>query len=376
MKDQTVQIQLNDVSTLPKNIEQNQNSKAENNQKCSKLTKILIVLGILVVVIAFILILLFVIIKINDDDDDDNRIDNRIPIIIDVDEGGDDMIAYIVANNSKKYNILGITTVSSYYYVEEVGKIWLRFLEYMNFDNKVYLGEDHPLVRKTNKLPFVHYYGFEMPNTTKKYETKGGVDFMYETIKNYKKKITIFSLGPLTNLGKLFQRDKTIINNIKEIIIMGGAKYGGNVQENLKAEYNIYNDAEAAEIVFNCGIQIKIIGEETKMDFDDDFYQKLLDINTRSSIFTYYAVKGTFETWNDNWVYDPITILYHLDNDVIVLKDYYTEVNTTSPDVNGTDYGTMYFFEPNENIKPNIKYTEELHLKKCYDDLVYYLKMY
>ena len=152
---------------------------------------------------------------------------------------------------------------------------------------------------------------------------------------------------------------------------MGGAKYGGNVQENLKAEYNIYNDAEAAEIVFNCGIQIKIIGEETKMDFDDDFYQKLLDINTRSSIFTYYAVKGTFETWNDNWVYDPITILYHLDNDVIVLKDYYTEVNTTSPDVNGTDYGTMYFFEPNENIKPNIKYTEELHLEKCYDDGVF-----
>ena len=295
------------------------------------------------VIIAFILILLFIILKINDDDEDDNR----IPVIFDVDEGGDDMVAYIVANNSKRYNILGVTTVSSYYYVEDVGNIWLRFFEHMNFDNKVYLGEDHPLVRKTDKLPFAHYYGFEMPNTTKKYETKGGVDFLYETIKNHKKKVTIFSLGPLTNLGKLFQRDKTIINNIKEIIIMGGAKDGGNVKQNPKAEYNVYNDAEAAEIVFNCGIQVKVIGEEIKMDFDDDFYQELLDIGTKSSIFTYNAIKGTFETWNNNYVYDPITVLYHLNNDIVNLKDYYSEVNTTNPDINGTDYGTMYFFEPN-----------------------------
>lgn len=52
----------------------------------------------MIVIIAFILILLFVILKVQDDDEDD-----RIPVIFDVDEGADDMIAYIVANNSKKY---------------------------------------------------------------------------------------------------------------------------------------------------------------------------------------------------------------------------------------------------------------------------------
>ena len=112
------------------------------------------------------------------------------------------------------------------------------------------------------------------------------------------------------------------------------------------------------------------------MDFDDDFYQKLLDINTTSSIFTYNAGKGTFETWNDNWVYDPITVLYYLDNDIIDFVDYYTKVNTTNPDLNVTDYGTMYFSEPNGNLKANIKYAEKLYLDECYNDLVYYLKMY
>ena len=301
---------LNDPSIVTNINLQLQNSENINKPPNSKIKIILIALAVFAVLLAFILILLFVIIKVHKNDlkDKIRRSSNRKPIIIDVDEGGDDMIAYIVANNSKKYDILGITTVSSYYYVEDVGKIWLRFLEYMNFDNKVYLGENHPLVRQTEKINFSHNYGFELPNTTKTYETKGAVDYMYETIKNYKKKITIFGIGPLTNIAKLIQRDSSIVDNIEEIIIMGGAKEEGNVIENPNAEWNIYNDAEAADIVFNCGLTIKTFGQETKMDFNDTIYQKLLDMNTRSSLFTYYVVKGTFAVWNDNWVYARLNL--------------------------------------------------------------------
>ena len=372
MEQQKVKIQLNNTSTNFKN-ENTLNSTPKANQKCSELTKILIGLAILVVIIAFILILCFVILKIQDDDEDE---DDRIPVIFDVDEGADDMIGYIVANNSQKYNILGITTVSCFYYIEDVGKIWLRFLEHMNFDNKVYLGENNPLMRTTIKNPFSHNYGVEFPSTNKTYESKGGVDFMLETIKKNKKKVTIFALGPLTNLGKLIQRDKSVINNINEIIIMGGAKYEGNVDENPNAEWNIYNDADAASVVFNCGIQIQVVGQETKMDFNDTYYQKLLDINTKSSIFTYNAGKGTFQNWGDNWVYDPIVVLYHLNHNILEMKDYYTEVNTTGYGINGTDYGTMYFWPAEGNVKPNIKYAEKLNLDEFYKDLEYYLRKY
>ena len=179
MEQQKVKIQLNNTSTNFKN-ENTLNSTPKANQKCAELTKILIGLAILAVIIAFILILCFVILKIQDDDEDE---DDRIPVIFDVDEGADDMIGYIVANNSQKYNILGITTVSCFYYIEDVGKIWLRFLEHMNFDNKVYLGENNPLMRTTIKNPFSHNYGVEFPSTNKTYESKGGVDFMLETIK-------------------------------------------------------------------------------------------------------------------------------------------------------------------------------------------------
>ena len=372
-----VQLELIETSAF-NNAGNNQNSEIQSNKGCSRLKIIIIVSSILVVVIVFIFILLFVILKINKDDEKEEpgvnggEEDNRIPIIMDVDEGGDDMIAYIIANNSKKYNILGITTMSCSYYVDDVGKIWLRFLEHMNFDNKVYLGENHSLVKPSVPIAFDHNYGFDLPETNKTLEEKGGVDFMYDTIKNYKKKVTIFALGPLTNIGKLIQKDNTIINNIQEIIIMGGAKYEGNAGKDNKAEWNIYNDAEAADIVFNCGIQIKVFGQEIKMDFNETFFQKLFEINTRSSIFTYHVTRGTFATWGNNWVYDPVTFLNHLHNDVVELKDYYTEVNTTVPD----DYGTMYFLEPNEQKKANIKYAEDFNLDNCYNHLEYYLRMY
>ena len=379
-----VQVELIETSAF-NNAGNNQNPEIQSNKGCSRLKLIIIISSILVVVIAFIFILLFAILKVDEDDKKEKEEpevkggeeeDNRIPIIMDVDEGGDDMIAYIVANNSKKYNILGITTMSCYHYVDEVGKIWLRFLEHMNFDNKVYLGENHSLVKQTDPVPFNHNYGFDLPQTNKTLEEKGAVDFMYETIKNYKKKVTIFALGPLTNIAKLIQKDNTIINNIQEIIIMGGAKTEGNAGLDNRSEWNIYSDAEAANIVFNCGIQIKAYGQEIKMDFNDTFYQKLIDINTKSSIFTYNAAKGTFETWNDNWVYDPITLLNHLHNDIVELIDYYSEVNTDPPNETDSEYGIMNFLEPNETLKANIKYAENFNVDICYKHFEYYLRMY
>ena len=135
-------------------------------------TKLIIILIILLIILAFILILIFVIIKKEDKKYKIYTDDSKIPVIFDVDEGGDDMIAYTIANNSRKYNILGITTVSPEYVVDNVTDIWLKFLEYMNFDVKVYKGENHPLIRETQPIEFFHDYQINFPSTNKKCESK------------------------------------------------------------------------------------------------------------------------------------------------------------------------------------------------------------
>ena len=74
-------------------------------------------------------------------------------------------------------------------------------------------------------------------------------------------------------------------------------------------------------------------------------------------------MKGTFVTWNDNYVHDPVTVIYYLNHDTIQLKEYYSYVDTNNPDVNGTDYGTMNFIEPNNENKSNIYYSESINLE-------------
>ena len=94
---------LNDPSIVTNINLQLQNSENINKPPKSKLKIILIALAVFAVLLAFILILLFVIIKVhkNDIKAKIRRSSNRKPIIIDVDEGGDDMIAYIVLITQK-----------------------------------------------------------------------------------------------------------------------------------------------------------------------------------------------------------------------------------------------------------------------------------
>ena len=355
------------------NDEDNNSELYLNDIKIKKIkTKLIIIsLIILIIIIISIIIIVFHQKSRKKKGSNNNIKDNRIPAIFDVDEGGDDMISYIIANNSKKYNILGITTISPIHTVENVTNIWLKFLKYMNFDNKVYKGEDQPLKRITEKSEFFHDYQIEFPLTNKTEEKINAIDFMIDTIKNYKQKITLFLLAPLTNFAKAFLKDKTIINNVKEIIIMGGTKSDGNILYNRKAEYNIYMDADAANIVFNCGIKIKVMGTDVtnKIEFTDEIYENYLKYNTNSSLLAYNVMKGTFLTWGDNFLHDPVTVLYHLNNNIIKLKEYYAFVNTTNPDVYGTDYGTITFIEPNDEFKANIEYSESINIDLYWETL-------
>lgn len=348
-----------------------QNKKSKKN--------IIILISIIFLIIIVVILLLIFLLKINDKrDKGKDKNEDKIPVIFDVDEGGDDMIAYLLANNSKKYNILGITTISPTYTVDNVTDIWLKFLDYMNFDVKVFKSENHPLKRKTEPQIFYHNYQIDFNETNKKCENISAVDFMIDSIIRCKKKVTLFLLVPLTNFAKAYMKNSSIIFNIEEIIIMGGTKADGNIKYNSKAEYNIYQDSEAANIVFNCGIKIKVIGTDVTHQtyFTDEIYEKFLQYNTRSSFLTYCVMKGTFITWNDNYVHDPATVLYHLNRDTIQLKEYYAYINTTNPDIEGTNYGTISFIEPTNLSRANIEYSESINLDLYWKSFIILIQKY
>jgi len=69
--------------------------------------------------------------------------------------------------------------------------------------------------------------------------------------------ITIVAVGPLTNIGLALRSDERIIAKIKEVVIMGGGDRITNASP--AAEFNIFGDPEALEILLQSGIKTTIV---------------------------------------------------------------------------------------------------------------------
>jgi purine nucleosidase len=71
--------------------------------------------------------------------------------------------------------------------------------------------------------------------------------------------LTLVALGPLTNLALALRLDPGLAGRIGRCVVMGGVSDGiGNMTE--VAEFNIWVDPEAADIVFASGMEITMVG--------------------------------------------------------------------------------------------------------------------
>jgi purine nucleosidase len=127
-------------------------------------------------------------------------------------------------------------------------------------DVPVYAGCDKPLVRKLVTAEYVHgktgLDGPTLPDPTIKVQDQHGVDFIIEALRiNPEKSVTLCPLGPLTDIATAFTRAPDIVPRVNEIVLMGGGYFeGGNTTP--AAEFNIYVDPQAAQIVFRSGVPI------------------------------------------------------------------------------------------------------------------------
>ncbi|MEO6013398.1 MAG: nucleoside hydrolase, partial [Devosia sp.] len=124
----------------------------------------------------------------------------------------------------------------------------------------VYAGCERPMRRTLVTAEYVHgksgLDGPDLPDPKLKLEQQHGVDFIVETLRREPEKtVTLCALGPLTNLGMAFVKAPDIVARVQEIVLMGGGLFeGGNTTP--AAEFNIYVDPEAADLVFHSGIPI------------------------------------------------------------------------------------------------------------------------
>ena len=186
-------------------------------------------------------------------------------IIIDTDPGQDDAVAILLALASpEEIDVLGITAVAGNVPLDFTKNNALTVCELAQKPEvKVFAGCDTPMKRPLVTAEHVHgktgLDGPILPKPKMPLQKQHAVDFIIQTVRNNKANtITLCPLGPLTNIATAIQTAPDIKEKIQEIILMGGAYFEvGNITPT--AEFNIYVDPEAADIVFQSNIKITVL---------------------------------------------------------------------------------------------------------------------
>ena len=187
-------------------------------------------------------------------------------IIIDCDPGQDDAIALLLAMSSPdELEILGITAVAGNVPLEltERNARQIRDLGRRS-DIPVFAGCARPMNRDLVTAEYVHGVtgidGIDIVTPNLPLEDLHAVDFIIESLHAADdESVTLVPIGPLTNIGTVIQKDPAVLTKVREIVIMGGAmREGGN--RTPSAEFNIFVDPHAADIVFGCGRPITVMG--------------------------------------------------------------------------------------------------------------------
>lgn len=186
-------------------------------------------------------------------------------IIIDTDPGQDDAVAILLALASPEdVTVLGVTAVAGNVPLPLTQKNARIVCELAGKpETKVFAGCDAPLQRKLITAEHVHgktgLDGPPMDDPTMPLQEQHGVDFIIDTLRaEPADTVTLCPLGPLTNIASAFQKAPDIVDKVQEVVLMGGGYFEqGNITPS--AEFNIYVDPEAADIVMRCGRPITIM---------------------------------------------------------------------------------------------------------------------
>ena len=186
-------------------------------------------------------------------------------IIIDTDPGQDDAVAILLALASpEELEVLGIVAVAGNVGLHHNATNARKIVELAGrTDVPVYAGCSRPLRRALVTAEHVHGVtgldGPDLPDPTIALQAQHGVDYIIDTLMAAEPgTITLCTLGPLTNIAMALIKQPAIASRIAEIVMMGGAYFEvGNITP--AAEFNIYVDPEAADIVMRCGAPITML---------------------------------------------------------------------------------------------------------------------
>lgn len=275
--------------------------------------------------------------------DESRVISERKKIILDCDPGVDDALAILLALKSKRLDVQAITIVAGNETVEAATANAVYIATMVDdLYVPIYSGSSQPMTRT---LASDHFFGMrglgsitvqqimhdELDDSSPVKQRKetlrkqidralsdNAVEQLLRIIANNPHEITLVATGPLTNIAHAIEKDAATMQLVKEIIIAGGAvAVPGNITP--FAEFNMYIDPEAANIVLGADIKKVLISA---------------DVVTQ----THYTWKELIEALpSQAWLYDAIT------RKKVATKDFLTHLLSFN---NGSNVLETALFDP------------------------------
>ncbi|MDJ0821424.1 MAG: nucleoside hydrolase [Paracoccaceae bacterium] len=266
-------------------------------------------------------------------------------IIIDTDPGQDDAVAILLALASpEELEVLGITAVAGNVPLPLTQRNARMVCELANRrDIPVFAGCDTPLERTLVTAEHVHgktgLDGPDLPDPTMPLQDQHAVDFIIDTLRAADPgTVTLCPLGPLTNIATAFTRAPDIVSRVQEIVLMGGAYFEvGNITPT--AEFNIYVDPQAADIVFKSGAQLTVMPLDVTHQAlvttprNDAFRALGTPVGIAVAQMTDFFERFDKEKYGSEGapLHDPCVTAYLIRPDLFKGRHVNVEIETTSP---------------------------------------------
>jgi len=318
-------------------------------------------------------------------------------IILDTDPGTDDAMALMLALNSPELDVRAVTVVPGNVTVEQGLDNALRMVSLANrCDIPVAAGANHPLLQKLITAQFWHgkngLADIQLPPSKCHVDPRFAPDLIIEMVHAAPHEITLVPVGPFTNIALAVEKDPSIVPLVKEVILMGGSISGGNV--NAAAEANIYNDPEAAQIVFQAGWPLTMVG----LDVANKtlFSKKHLDqlSQTHGPINDFIVKITTFLIdlsakygWSGTAMYDPLAVGVAIDSSLVTAPAMRVDVETRGQFTRGETvanrqgyiersvlHGDHYEIEGVDKVEPNAKVCIEVDANRFLEMFVSRIK--
>ncbi|MBC7463679.1 MAG: nucleoside hydrolase [Actinobacteria bacterium] len=261
---------------------------------------------------------------------------NPTPIILDCDPGHDDALAIILAAYNPAIDLRGITTVSGNGGIDKVTQNALRVCALAKIQVPVAQGSGVSLMGFADAATDIHgasaLDGAPLPEPTFELSKESGVELIARLVEESVEPITLVATGPLTNIALFLKLYPQLISKIAHIVFMGGSAGRGN--RSPYAEFNIWMDPEAAEVVLHSGLPLTMCGLDVTHEalVTTEVFAEIQKLDTHLSTtvvgLLHFFREKYYEVFEmpDPPLHDPVAIAVLIDPTVVTSKFVNVEV--------------------------------------------------